>query len=59
MVTGIDVHVYVVQDFERALSFYEALLGRNPSTLMPGVSPGSRATSSPSPFPRSALRSTW
>jgi predicted enzyme related to lactoylglutathione lyase len=37
MVTGIDVHVYVVQDFERALAFYEALLGRDPSTLMPGM----------------------
>lgn len=37
MVTGIDVHVYNVKDFERALIFYKALLGRDPATLMPGT----------------------
>jgi catechol 2,3-dioxygenase-like lactoylglutathione lyase family enzyme len=35
MVTGIDVHVYNVKDFERALTFYTGLLGK-PTTTMGG-----------------------
>jgi predicted enzyme related to lactoylglutathione lyase len=34
MVTGIDTQVYNVQDFDRALVFYKALLGREPATVM-------------------------
>ena len=37
MVTGIDTHVYNVQDFPRALTFYKALLEREPTTLMDGM----------------------
>lgn len=37
MVTGIDVHIYNVKDFERALGFYRALLGSEPTTLFPGM----------------------
>ncbi len=37
MVTGIDVHVYVVQDFDRALAFYKGLIGHEPTTQMPGM----------------------
>jgi predicted enzyme related to lactoylglutathione lyase len=36
MVTGIDVVVYNAQDFDRALGFYNALIGHEPATLMPG-----------------------
>lgn len=36
MVTGIDVHIYNVKDFERALRFYTELLGTQPETLMEG-----------------------
>jgi predicted enzyme related to lactoylglutathione lyase len=36
MVTGIDVHVYNVKDFERALKFYTGLIG-TPSTTMAGT----------------------
>ena len=35
LVTGIDVHVYNVKDFDRALRFYTALLGE-PATITPG-----------------------
>jgi predicted enzyme related to lactoylglutathione lyase len=35
MVTGIDVHVYNVKDFERALAFYTGLIGK-PTTTMGG-----------------------
>jgi predicted enzyme related to lactoylglutathione lyase len=37
MVTGIDVHLFNVQDFDRALAFYTGLLGRAPTTTMPGA----------------------
>ncbi|TAM87183.1 hypothetical protein EPN42_11945 [bacterium] len=37
MVTGIDVHIYNVKDFERALKFYRALLGCEPKTHFPGT----------------------
>ncbi len=37
MVTGIDVVVYNVQDFDRAFTFYSALIGHEPTTLMPGM----------------------
>jgi predicted enzyme related to lactoylglutathione lyase len=37
MVTGIDVHLYNVQDYDRALTFYTALLGREPVTTMAGA----------------------
>jgi len=36
LVTGIDVHVYNVKDFDRALRFYTALLGK-PATVTPGT----------------------
>jgi predicted enzyme related to lactoylglutathione lyase len=37
MVTGIDVHLYNVKDFDRALAFYKAFLGSEPTTTMPGA----------------------
>jgi predicted enzyme related to lactoylglutathione lyase len=37
MVTGIDVHLYNMKDFDRGLAFYRALLGSEPTTLMPGA----------------------
>jgi predicted enzyme related to lactoylglutathione lyase len=36
MVTGIDTHVYVVKDFDRALAFYRGLIGSEPATQMEG-----------------------
>lgn len=36
MVTGIDVHIYNVKDFDRALAFYTSLIGRKPATLREG-----------------------
>jgi predicted enzyme related to lactoylglutathione lyase len=37
MVTGIDTHVYIVKDFDRALAFYTALFGAEPETTIPGT----------------------
>jgi predicted enzyme related to lactoylglutathione lyase len=36
MVTGIDVHIYNVKDFERALAFYTGFIGKQPETLVDG-----------------------
>jgi predicted enzyme related to lactoylglutathione lyase len=36
MVTGIDVHVYNVKDFDRALTFYTSLIVE-PATKLPGT----------------------
>jgi len=37
MVTGIDTHVYTVKDFDRALTFYTAFIGSEPTSHMPGT----------------------
>lgn len=37
MVTGIDTHVYNVKDFDRALTFYKALIERDPATVHAGM----------------------
>jgi predicted enzyme related to lactoylglutathione lyase len=37
MVTGIDVHLYNMKDFDRGLAFYRGLLGSEPTMLMPGA----------------------
>ncbi len=37
IVTGIDGHIYNVKDFDRALKFYSAFLGKEPTTLMEGA----------------------
>jgi predicted enzyme related to lactoylglutathione lyase len=37
MVTGIDVVVYNVKEFERALGFYTKLIGHEPARLMDGA----------------------
>jgi predicted enzyme related to lactoylglutathione lyase len=37
MVTGIDVHIYNVKDFDRAFAFYKGLLGKDPEQLMEGM----------------------
>jgi predicted enzyme related to lactoylglutathione lyase len=37
MITGIDVILYSVKDFARALAFYTALVGHAPATLIDGM----------------------
>jgi predicted enzyme related to lactoylglutathione lyase len=37
MVTGIDVHIYNVKDFDRALKFYRGLIEKEPETLREGT----------------------
>jgi predicted enzyme related to lactoylglutathione lyase len=37
MVTGIDVHIYNVKDFNRALQFYTGLIGKKPEILREGT----------------------
>jgi predicted enzyme related to lactoylglutathione lyase len=36
MVSGIDGHIYIAKDFDRALAFYRGLFGQEPATTMPG-----------------------
>ena len=37
MVTGIDVTLYAVKDFDRAVAFYTAFIGHEPAMAMPGA----------------------
>jgi predicted enzyme related to lactoylglutathione lyase len=36
-VNGLDASYYFVQDFDRAVSFYTAMIGSQPPTLVPGM----------------------
>ena len=36
-VTGIDASYYYAQDFDRAVSFYSALIGSAPTMMVPGM----------------------